>query len=223
MWPIRVIPPLAWSSASSRKALRGLRQDRRFGRRVRSIDDADGTWPLHRRSGNDRRPDSGNVEAGVLTSADQFRPEPPPAPDSPERAAEIAELKDYPRTRTRSLSSGSGRRTRRGDQRRIRRRSPAARRSSTMRRSSTTCGDQSWRRSCSSTGGTPTHRVQRGPTRWSALPATTAPSPAGTASSSTGRRAPINSTPRSAPSCQPTRTRITPRGIPPAWRQRPRC
>jgi membrane-associated phospholipid phosphatase len=33
----------------------------------------------------------------VLASADQFRPEPPPAPDSPERAAEIAELKDYPR------------------------------------------------------------------------------------------------------------------------------
>jgi membrane-associated phospholipid phosphatase len=33
----------------------------------------------------------------VLASADQFRPGPPPAPDSPERAAEIAELKDYPR------------------------------------------------------------------------------------------------------------------------------
>jgi membrane-associated phospholipid phosphatase len=33
----------------------------------------------------------------VLASADQFRPEPPPAPDSAERAAEIAELKDYPR------------------------------------------------------------------------------------------------------------------------------
>ena len=33
----------------------------------------------------------------VLASADQFRSAPPPAPGSPERAAEIAELKEYPR------------------------------------------------------------------------------------------------------------------------------
>ena len=33
----------------------------------------------------------------ALASADQFRSAPPPAPDSPERAAEIAELRDYPR------------------------------------------------------------------------------------------------------------------------------
>jgi hypothetical protein len=34
----------------------------------------------------------------VLTSASQFRPGPPPAPDSPERAAEIAEVKNFQRT-----------------------------------------------------------------------------------------------------------------------------
>jgi len=33
----------------------------------------------------------------VLASADQFRSAPPPEPDSPERAAEIAELRNYPR------------------------------------------------------------------------------------------------------------------------------
>lgn len=33
----------------------------------------------------------------ALESADQFRPWPPPAPDSPERSAEIAELMAYPR------------------------------------------------------------------------------------------------------------------------------
>ena len=42
-------------------------------------------------------PTVGAWKPWVLTSADQFRPEPPPAPDSPERAAEIAELKDYAR------------------------------------------------------------------------------------------------------------------------------
>jgi hypothetical protein len=39
----------------------------------------------------------GTWKPWVLASADQFRPGPPPAPDSPERAAEIAEVKDYPR------------------------------------------------------------------------------------------------------------------------------
>jgi PAP2 superfamily len=34
----------------------------------------------------------------VLSSANQFRPGPPPAPDSPERAAEIAEVKNFKRT-----------------------------------------------------------------------------------------------------------------------------
>jgi hypothetical protein len=34
----------------------------------------------------------------VLSSASQFRPGPPPAPDSPERAAEIAEVKNFKRT-----------------------------------------------------------------------------------------------------------------------------
>jgi membrane-associated phospholipid phosphatase len=34
----------------------------------------------------------------VLSSPDQFRPAPPPAPDSPERAAEIAEVKGFKRT-----------------------------------------------------------------------------------------------------------------------------
>jgi hypothetical protein len=33
----------------------------------------------------------------LLESADQFRPEPPPAWDTPERAAEIAEVRDYDR------------------------------------------------------------------------------------------------------------------------------
>jgi hypothetical protein len=39
----------------------------------------------------------GTWKTWVLESADQFRPGPPPAPDSSERAAEIAEVKDYPR------------------------------------------------------------------------------------------------------------------------------
>ena len=34
----------------------------------------------------------------VLSSASQFRPGPPPAPDSPERAAELAEVKNFKRT-----------------------------------------------------------------------------------------------------------------------------
>jgi membrane-associated phospholipid phosphatase len=34
----------------------------------------------------------------VLSSASQFRPGPPPAPDSPERAAELAEVKNFNRT-----------------------------------------------------------------------------------------------------------------------------
>jgi len=34
----------------------------------------------------------------VLASASQFRPGPPPAPDSPERAAEVAEVKNFKRT-----------------------------------------------------------------------------------------------------------------------------
>jgi PAP2 superfamily len=34
----------------------------------------------------------------VLTSASQVRPRPPPAPDSPQRAAEIAEVKNFNRT-----------------------------------------------------------------------------------------------------------------------------
>jgi membrane-associated phospholipid phosphatase len=39
----------------------------------------------------------GTWDTWVLESPDQFRPEPPPAPDSPERAAEIAEVKNYQR------------------------------------------------------------------------------------------------------------------------------
>jgi membrane-associated phospholipid phosphatase len=42
-------------------------------------------------------PTVGSWQPWVLASADQFRSAPPPAWDSPERAAEIAELKDYPR------------------------------------------------------------------------------------------------------------------------------
>jgi membrane-associated phospholipid phosphatase len=42
-------------------------------------------------------PTVGARQPWVLTSADQFRSTPPPAWDSPERAAEIAEIKDYPR------------------------------------------------------------------------------------------------------------------------------
>jgi PAP2 superfamily len=34
----------------------------------------------------------------VLSTPDQFRPGPPPAPDSPERAAEVAEVKNFKRT-----------------------------------------------------------------------------------------------------------------------------
>ncbi|MGH2615689.1 MAG: vanadium-dependent haloperoxidase [Thermomicrobiales bacterium] len=39
----------------------------------------------------------GTWDTWVLESPDQFRPAPPPAPDSPERAAEIAEVKTYQR------------------------------------------------------------------------------------------------------------------------------
>jgi membrane-associated phospholipid phosphatase len=39
----------------------------------------------------------GTWKTWVLESGDQFRPGPPPAPDSPERAAEVEEIKDYPR------------------------------------------------------------------------------------------------------------------------------
>ena len=42
-------------------------------------------------------PTLGTWDTWVLESADQFRPAPPPEPDSPERAAEIAEVKDYER------------------------------------------------------------------------------------------------------------------------------
>lgn len=42
-------------------------------------------------------PTLGTWKTWVLASGDQFRPEPPPAPDSPERAAELAEIKDYER------------------------------------------------------------------------------------------------------------------------------
>jgi membrane-associated phospholipid phosphatase len=42
-------------------------------------------------------PTLGTWTPWVLTSGDQFRPAPPPAPDSPERAAEIEEVKTYPR------------------------------------------------------------------------------------------------------------------------------
>src|SRR5215213_2303239 len=39
----------------------------------------------------------GMEDTWVLEKPDQFRPKPPPAPDSPERVAEIAEVKDYQR------------------------------------------------------------------------------------------------------------------------------
>jgi membrane-associated phospholipid phosphatase len=42
-------------------------------------------------------PMMGTWQTWVLTSGDQFRPGPPPAPASPERAAEIAEVKEYQR------------------------------------------------------------------------------------------------------------------------------
>ncbi len=42
-------------------------------------------------------PALGTWDTWVLDAPDQFRPEPPPAPDSPERAAEVAEVKDYER------------------------------------------------------------------------------------------------------------------------------
>ena len=48
-------------------------------------------------SGEPLAPTLGTWKPWALASGDQFRPAPPPAPDSPERAAELAELKAYPR------------------------------------------------------------------------------------------------------------------------------
>jgi membrane-associated phospholipid phosphatase len=47
--------------------------------------------------GNPIYPMLGTWQTWVLKSGDQFRPGPPPAPDSAERAAELAEVKTYPR------------------------------------------------------------------------------------------------------------------------------
>ena len=45
----------------------------------------------------------------VLASASQFRPGPPPAPDSPERAAEVAEVKNFKRTPVTNAKASIGR------------------------------------------------------------------------------------------------------------------
>ena len=42
-------------------------------------------------------PTLGTWKTWVLENGSQFRPEPPPAPDSPERKAELDEVKEYPR------------------------------------------------------------------------------------------------------------------------------
>ncbi|MCD6058570.1 MAG: Phosphoesterase, PA-phosphatase related, partial [Thermomicrobiales bacterium] len=47
--------------------------------------------------GEPAAPMLGTWKPWVLESGDQFRPGPPPAPDSPERAAELEEIKTYPR------------------------------------------------------------------------------------------------------------------------------
>jgi hypothetical protein len=47
---------------------------------------------------NPMYPLAGTWKTWVLSSANQFRPGPPPAHDSPQKLAELAELKNFPRT-----------------------------------------------------------------------------------------------------------------------------
>jgi membrane-associated phospholipid phosphatase len=60
-----------------------------------------GLWapdlPAAAPAGDPLYPAMGTWKTWVLESGDQFRPEPPPAPGSPERVAEIAEVKGYER------------------------------------------------------------------------------------------------------------------------------
>jgi membrane-associated phospholipid phosphatase len=66
-----------------------------------SIPTGPGLWspklPASNPPGDPVYPMLGTWKTWVLSSGSQFRPGPPPAPDSPERAAEIAEIKHYPR------------------------------------------------------------------------------------------------------------------------------
>ncbi len=51
-------------------------------------------------------PLGGSWQPWVLASGDQFRPEPPPAPDSEQMAADLAELKAFERTNLTNITAG---------------------------------------------------------------------------------------------------------------------
>ena len=184
-----------------------------------------GTGHLDRRSGDARRPDAGSVEdRGCWTSADQFRPAPPPDPDSPERAAEIAEIKNYerdvapftelwfwPQDPAGRPGAGLGPLLQQPGRLLLRPGAPFP--------VGTGAGPEAVRvpvghQPAAGSAGLRAGQHRRLRQHRGLL---------GRPSSSTGRRAPISSTRRSPPSCRPTRSRTTPRGMPRAWRPRPRC
>lgn len=86
----------------------GLDLGRAVGARVVARAKADGSdakWtgsvptdPGHWTGTNPAEPLMGTWQPWVLTSGSQFRPDPPPAYDSPQEAADLAEVKNFPRT-----------------------------------------------------------------------------------------------------------------------------
>ena len=136
----------------------------------------------------------------VLASASQFRPGPPPAPGSPERAAEIAEVKNFKRTPVTNAKAlywqfgqygGPG----------------------LLYRLSEEIG-----RELAEAGLDGMRRGRRAPMRWCTSPTTRPTSHRKTRSSTTGRRAPTSSIRASPRWCRTRPTRPTPRTRPhSAW------